>query len=68
MKRSFSCTALRHKTSGSANHALPIKIDNHSGKTVGTLSARIKPVFVLKEMVNVPLFQAINEIYLLFAA
>ncbi|AXC86564.1 hypothetical protein EWN99_20255 [Salmonella enterica] len=39
VKMVFSCLALRHKTGGSANNALPIKkIDNHSSKTGGTIN------------------------------
>ncbi|EEF0862833.1 hypothetical protein K6P75_003562 [Salmonella enterica] len=39
VKMVFSCLALRHKTGGSDNNALPIKkIDNHSSKTGGTIN------------------------------
>ncbi|HCL5274416.1 TPA: hypothetical protein N2G37_002008 [Salmonella enterica] len=39
VKTVFPRLALRHKTGGSANNALPIKkIDNHSGKTEGTIN------------------------------
>ncbi|KSB50449.1 hypothetical protein LFZ20_12925 [Salmonella enterica subsp. enterica serovar Johannesburg str. SA20025782] len=68
VKTVCSCLALRHKTGGSANYALPIKKLIITEVKQWGRSTRIKPVFVFEEMVNVPLFQAINEILPVFHA
>lgn len=65
VKTVCSCTALRHKTGGSANHALPIKIANHSGETVEAINT-YSASFVLKKWSMCRYFRQLTKFCLFF--
>lgn len=62
----FSCLALRHKTGGSANNALPIKKSIITAVKPGERSTRIKPVFVLNKWSICRYFRQLTKFCLFF--
>lgn len=66
VKRGFSCLALRHKTGGSANNALPIKKSIITAVKPGGRSTRIKPVFVLNKWSICRYFRQLTKFCLFF--
>lgn len=66
VKMVFSCLALRHKTGGSANNALPIKKSIITAVKPGGRSTRIKPVFVLKKWSMCRYFRQLTKFCLFF--